>query len=148
MSTSIYTTVKEQGASAQSIAAAKEALLAVTPAVTEKADQPHAILGMTKNAGDQNVFWFSTVQAGKDAQEAIASLRAGLYGYLVTRQIPLESLRGFEIKAVPQTADELAQNKEFLEQLATLGADQKYLNFVDFVGKRDLTPKYKSRGRR
>lgn len=147
MSTSIYNTVKTQGGTPAAIAAAKTALLAITPAVTERLDQAHAIMGFTRATHD-NVFWFASVKTGADAQAAIADVRAKFYGYLVSRSIPFDVLNGFEIKAVAQTAEEVAENKKFLDELAELTDEQKFMNFVDFVGKRDLTPKYKSRGRK
>ncbi len=142
-----YALLKEKGLTPDTLAEAKKLVLAKAATSAEHANLPCVVVGLSKKAGAQEIFWFTTAATGTEGLALAADAVVGFYAYLIKRHIKVEALRGFDITTTVLSDEEAGRSTDLIAKLKELSDDEKYANFVEFIGKRDLTPRYKSRGR-
>lgn len=119
---------------------------AATPALDPAL--PRLIEGRTAKKGIDSRFWFGLAQNAAEGKQMVAELSAGFDTYLANRRIGKETLYAFDMVEAVLSPEDVAAEQDFIEKLAKLPRDEKFANFLDFIGKKDLTKKYKQRSKR
>lgn len=122
--------------------------MTTAPEATDAANLPRLIEGRTAKKGVDSRFWFGLAQNAAEGKQMVAALAEGFDAFLAARRVAKDSLHRFDMVEAVLTQEEVAAESGFIEQLAKLTDAQKFANFLEFVGKRDLTKKYKQRSKR